>query len=299
MAVQAGINSTQINDTILASGIAQFIVPTPAAAPLYTALCMVHDCRTLGSNVMDIPSWNAFPATEETTEGEEVTSANYPTSKKSITGVMYSTRALITDQAIQDSTLMQSDMVGQLAANISNTLDVEALGLFVTASNASDNSGVNLTVALWQVALAAFKAQKPGAGEIAFVGSNNQIRDLLKDFVTIAGGQQLGNVAQSVFGSMVIDGYRGPYGGAHIFESSNVSEYDASNDAGGFVQVVSSAPGSPPSMSGLSMGLWSPIQAAGLYTPHRHGIDTTVSARCGFQRTAEHLVRAFISKKAA
>ncbi len=299
MAVQPGINSTQINDTILASGIARFIVPTPAAAPLYEALCMQHDCATLGSNVFDIPSWNAYPATEETTEGDEVTSVNYATSKKSITGVMYSTRALVTDQAVQDSTLMTSDMVNQLAMNVSNTLDIEALGLFVTASNASDNSGVNLTVALWQVALAAFKAQKPGLGEVCFIGSNNQIRDLLKNFITLAGGQQLGNAAQSVFSSMSIDGYRGPYGGVHVFESPNVSEYDASNDAGGFCLVRAAAPGSPPAMSGLSMGVWSPIHAAGLYTPHRHGIDTTVSSRCGFQRTAEHMVRAFISKKAA
>lgn len=299
MAVQNGITSTQINDTILASGIAQFIVPTPAAAPLFEALCMQHDCSALRSNVMDIPSWNAYPATEETTEGDEVASVNYATSKKSITGVMYSTRALITDQAVQDSTLLSSDMVNQLAMNVSNTLDIEALGLFVTATNASDNSGSNLTVALWQVALAAFKAQKPGVGEVCFVGSNNQIRDLLKDFVTIAGGQQLGNAAQSVFSAMSVDGYRGAYGGVHIFESPNVSEYDASNDAGGFVIVRSSGPGAPPAMSGLSMGVWSPLKAAGLYTPHRHGIDTTVSARCGFQRTAEHLVRAFISKKAA
>lgn len=299
MAVQNGVNSTQINDTILASGIAQFIIPTPAAAPLYEALCMQHDCSTLKSNVMDIPRWDAYPATEETTEGDEVASVNYSTSKKSITGVMYSTRALITDQAVQDSMLLESQMVNQFALNVSNTLDIEALGLFVTATNASDNSGFNLTVALWQVALAAMKAQKPGTGEICFIGSNNQIRDLLKDFVTMAGGQQLGNAAQSVFSAMSVDGYRGPYGGVHVFESPNVSEYDASNDAGGFVLVRSAGPGSPPEMSGLSMGVWSPIRAAGLYTPHRHGIDTTVSARCGFQRTAEHMVRAFISKKAA
>lgn len=299
MAVQAGINSTQINDTIAASGISRFIVPTPAAAPLFEALCMQHDCTNLDSNTMDIPSWNAYQATEETTEGDEVASVNYPTSKKSITGVMYSTRALITDQAVQDSTLLASDMVNQLAMNISNTLDIEALGLFVSATNASDNSGVNLTVPLWQVALAAFKAQKPGIGEVVFVGSNNQIRDLLKDFTTVVGGQQLGNAAQSVFSAMVVDGYRGAYNGVHIFESANVSEFDASNDAGGFTLVRTAGPGSPPAMSGLSMGVWRPLMAAGLYTPHRHGLDTTVSARCGFQRTAEHLVRAFISKKAA
>lgn len=298
MAVQPGINSTQINDTIHASGIARFVVPTPAAAPLYTTLAMLHNCSSLGSNTLDIPSWDAFPATEETTEGDEVTSVNYSTSKKSITGIMFSTRALITDQAIMDSTMMQSDMVAQMVRNVENTLDSECLSQFVTASNASDNSGVNLTVALWQVALAAFRAQKP-LGQVCFVGSNNQVRDLLKDFVTIAGGQQLGDAAAAVFGSGAVDGYRGPYAGVQIFESSNVNQFDASNDAGGFVAVSGLSAGGPPQMSGLSMAMWEPLKAEGIYFPHRHGYDTTASSRAGFGRTAEYLIRAFISKKAA
>lgn len=291
MAVQAGINSTQINDTILASGIATFVVPTPASTPLYDILCMQHNCTSLGSNVLDIPSWNDFPATEETTEGEETASANYATSKKSITGVMYSTRALITDQAIQDSTLMQSDMVGQMAGNISNTLDQEALGLFVGASFAVDNSGVNLTIALWQAALAAFRAKRP-RGEIAFIGSTNQMRDFMKDLIVVGGAAPVAGSANQVFQSMNIDGYRQAWGGVHLFESANIQEADASNDNGGFVALS-------PTLKGFSMGVWSGIQANGLYTPHRHGYDTVVSARAGFARTAEYLVYGFISKKAA
>ncbi|MCY0990633.1 hypothetical protein OV203_26050 [Nannocystis sp. ILAH1] len=298
MAVQPGFNSTQINDTIHSSGIARFVVPTPAATPLYAVLGMYHNCTSLGSNQLDIPSWGAFPATEETVEGDEVVSVNYNTDKKSIVGVMYSTRALITDQAIMDSTLLQSDMVAQMVRTVENTLDSECLSQFVTATNFSDNSGVNLTVALWQVALAAFRAQKP-LGQVCFVGSNNQVRDLLKDFVTIAGGQQLGDAAAAVFGSGAVDGYRGPYAGVQIFESSNVNEFDASNDAGGFVAISGLNAGGPPQMSGLSMAMWEPLKAEGIYFPHRHGYDTTASSRCGFGRTAEYLVRGFYSKKAA
>ena len=291
MAVQAGINSTQINDTILASGIAQFIVPTPMSTPLYEVLCMQHDCRNLKSNVLDIPRWDPFPATEETTEGDEVVSVNYATSKKSITGVMYSTRALITDQAIQDSMLLQSDMVGQMAANISNTLDQEGLGLFVGATNAADHSGVNLTIALWQAALAAFRAFRP-VGEIAFVASTSQMRDFMKDLIVVGGAAPVAGSANPVFQTMNIDGYRQAWGGVHLFESANITQYDASNDNGGFVALS-------PTLKGFSMGVWSGIEAGGLYTPHRHGYDTTVGARAGFVRTAEHLVYGFISKKAA
>lgn len=297
MAVQPGFNSTQINDTILASNIAQFIIPTPQATPLYEVLAMQLDLSGNKSNVVDIPSWDAFPATETTIEGDEVVSVNYSTSKKSLTGIKPSTRALITDQAMQDSMLLESDMVGQMVLNIRQTIDIGVLDLFNTATNVSDNTGVNLTITLWMAALAAFKAQK-GQGTMCYVGSHNQIRDILKDLKDSAGGQTLGPAGASIFSSQVIDGYRGEYGGVHFFESGNVASNDADNDVGGFI-FVQGTPGSAPTRSGLVLGVWHGVQAMGLYTPHRHGIDTTVSARVGFQRSAEYLVRGLISKKAA
>lgn len=298
MAVLAGFNSTQLNDTVLPSGIAKFVVPTPISSPLYQVLAMVVDNSTLGSNVCDIPQWGAFPTVNTTPEGDESVHSNYPTNKTSMTGVMLDTNALITDQIVMDSMVMESQMVNQMVINLRNEIDKQVLGLFDGATNTSDNTGVNLTLALWRQARAAFRAQKP-IGTMCFVGSPNQLRDIIEDMAVVAGGTQLGNAGQTIFSSSVIDGYLGPYQGVHIFESANVPEADASNDVGGFVAVTSSGPTSPPSLSGFALGIWQPIQIEDIRAPSRHGLDTTVSARVGFVRAAEYLVRAVISKKAA
>lgn len=298
MAVLAGFNSTTLNDTILASGIAKFIVPTPMASPLYESLAMVLQLSANHSNTVDIPSWDAFPTVATTTEGDESANVNYSTSKKSMTGVMLDTSALITDQVVMDSMLLESQMVGQMVMNLRNTIDVEVLKLFQGATNVTDKSDANLTLAFWRAALASFRAQKP-IGTACYVGSGNQLRDIIEDMADVAGGNQLGAAGQTIFSSSVIDGYRGPYQGVQIFESSNVPEADADNDVGGFIAVQGSTAGSPPSMSGFVLGIWQPIQAEGQRLPKRHGIETTVSARVGFKIAAEYLVRGLISKKAA
>lgn len=293
---QAGINETTANDLVLTSGIVKFIIPPPLALPIYEAVAMQIDNSKLGSNVADIPGWDALPATETTAETDEVTSVNYSTSKKSITGIMVSTRGLVSDQIQQDSGLMTSDAVELMSMNVRNTIDVTTLALFKTASNQSDNTGVNLTVALWQAALALFRAQKL-MGQAVFIGSHNQIRDLLSALSTTVGGQQLGDAAAAIFNSAVVDGYRGPYQGVHIFESGNISEADASNDHGGFLCMVPGSSG--PLISGLGLGVWRGIGARGKDAPEKHGYDVTTSARVGFSRSTERFVRGFISKKAA
>lgn len=296
MATQPGINEGTANDLVPASGVVKFVIPPPLSLPIYEAICMQIDNSKLGSNVADVPGWDALPATETTAESDEVASVNYSTSKKSCTGVMVSTRGLITDQIQQDSGLMISDGVDLMAMNVRNTIDVTALALFKTASNQSDNTGVNLTVALWQAALASFRAQKL-MGQVVFVGSHNQVRDLLANLSTTVGGQQLGDAAAAIFNSEVVDGYRGPYQGVHIFETGNISEADASNDHGGFLCMVPGADG--PLISGLAVGVWRGVGARGKDAPERHGYDVTTSARVGWTRSTERFVRGFISKKAA
>lgn len=295
MAVQAGINSTTANDAVHASRNASFIIAGPRAIPIYEALAMEIDCSTLGSNVVSIPSWDAAPATENTTQGDEVASADYTTSAKTATGVMVSTRGLITDQWVQDSGDLASSGVDEMSANIRNTIDVGVLDLFNTATNVSDNTGVALSLALWLAALAAFKAQLPGQQAIAYVGSSGQMRDFYAALIAGAGAAQIAGAGNSIFAAQVIDGYLGLYHGIHMFESANVAANDADNDVGGFVALSAGQPGSAPVRSGLALAVWRGIEARGLYTPHRHGFDTTVSARVGFSRTVERCVRGLIS----
>ena len=299
MAAQAGINSTTANDAINATQIGvPFIIEGPRATPLYESLAMILDFKNLGSNVGTIPSWDAAPATEETAESDEVVLVNYTTSGKSITGVWVSTRAMITDQFVQDSGALSSGSVDEMAANVRNTIDVEALELFKTASNITDNSNVNMTIALWAAGLALYKAQKPG-GIACFIGSPAQLRDINNDLANTAGGQQVATAGLAIFTSNMTDGYLGPYRGVQIFESGNVAAADGSNDVGGFLSIVAGAPGSAPSRSGLAIGMWRPMEAEGVRVPSRHGLDTTVGARVGFARANERMLRGMISKRAA
>lgn len=294
MAVQAGINQTTANDAFNASQVAQFIIAGPRAIPIYEALAMQLDCSTLGSNVVAIPSWDAAPATETTTQGDEVASADYTTSAKTATGIMVSTRGLITDQWTQDAGGLASSGVDEMVANVRNTIDVGVLDLFNTATNASDNTGVALTLALWLAALAAFKAQLPGQQAIAYVGSSGQMRDFYAALIAGAGAAQIMGAGNGIFGAQVVDGYLGLYHGIHMFESANVAANDADNDVGGFVSLTPSL-GGPPVRSGLVLAVWRGIEARGLYKPERHGLDVTTSARVGFARGAERLVRGLIS----
>jgi len=295
MAVQAGINSTTANDAVNASQVAQFIIEGPRAIPIYEALAMQYPVAPGTGNVISIPSWDASPATETTTQGDEVVSADYTTSAKTATGIMVSTRGLITDQWVMDSGALASSGVDEMSANVRNAIDVAVLALFNTATNKSDNTGNPLTLALWLAALAAFKAQLPGQQAIAYVGSSGQMRDFHAALIANAGSAQIMGAGNSIFDAQVIDGYLGLYHGIHMFESANVAAADADNDCGGFVALSAGQPGSSPVRSGLCLAVWRGIEARGLYTPHRHGLDVTTSARVGFSRTVERCVRGLIS----
>lgn len=298
MAVQPGVNETGANDLVPASGVVPFVIEGPRARPIYGSIAWQLPFATLGSNVGDIPAWDASPATEETAEADEVVSVNYTTNKKSITGVMIATRALITDQIVQDAGALASTSVDEFAANIRNTIDVEVLELFKTASNLSDNTGVNLTIPLWAAALALFKAQKPG-GLVVFVGSNAQLRDIHASMMNSAGGAQIMGAGSEIFNAEHNDGYLGKYNGVHIFESANVAQNDGANDVGGFVSIRAGAAGATPARSGLALGVWKGVGAEGVRVPSKFGLDTTISARVGFQRASERMVRGLISKRAA
>lgn len=304
----AGFNTTQMAGAIAASNISQFIVPTPSSSPIYALLVKQFDCLNNKSATHDVPYWGARPNVATLGEGVLGTTANYDlTGKTSIVAGMLDTTADITDQVIQDSGLMQSDMVAEMFDNLYETIDKEVLELFNGATNTSDHTGVNLTLALWFADRALFRAQKP-RGQMVYVGSGNQLRDIQLALVNSAGGQQINGAGNPIFQSGVIDGFLGIYNGVAIVESGNVAESDASNDVGGFLGVMGSmspatTPGEPDSanveFSGFGMGVWQPAQVETSRNSRKHCFEATVSARLGFKRIAEFMIRAVVSKKAA
>lgn len=298
MATVVGFNSTSNNDLIAPSGVVQYVISAPRATPIYESLGWILDFSQLRSNVGTLPSRDAAPATEVTTETDEVVRASYTTSGKSITGTMIATAGLVSDQYTMDSGQLGSGTVDEMAANVRDAIDIATLALFATASNLTDNSNVNMTTALWSAGLALFKAQKPG-GMLCYVGSPSQMRDIQNDLANNAGGAAINGAGLEIFTSGMTDGYLGRYRGVFVFESSNVAAADGSNDVGGFVSVVAGAPGASPSRSGLAIGVWHGIQAEEDRQAKRFGTDVVVAARVGFSRSNERFLRGMISKRAA
>lgn len=297
MAAVDGFTSTSQNDLIAPSRPIPFVIAAPRATPIYDALAWQIDMSQNMSNVGTLPSRDAAPATSNgVTETDEVARASYTTSGKSITGQMIATRGIVSDQFTMDSGELGSGTVDEMGANVRNTIDVLTLALFATAANMTDNTGVNMTTALWAAGLALFKAQKPG-GIMCYIGSPAQNRDIDNDLANNAGGAQIQGAGLEIFTSGMVDGYKGMYRGVAIFESSNVAEADGSNDVGGFLSIVPGPNG--PVRSGLAIGVWSGVQARGKYEPERFGEDVVVAARVGFSRSVERMVRGMISKRAA
>lgn len=306
MAAQAGFNTTQADAAILASNISTYFVPTAAASLLYPLLAFMPDLRENRSEVYDVPAWGSFPSIANQTEADEYSLVNVAlTAKKSFTAVDPGARQLVTDQALMDMGIAgvqmnDSPSVQQMIRALRNSLDSSWLGLITSATNTSDSTGTNLTLALYFAALAAFKAQKP-LGEICFIGSNAQIRDLILDLNASGGGMQLAGAGGEVFSGngMKVDGYLGMYGGARIFESSNIPAADASNDSGAFISVQPGAGPAGEMLSPLGLAVWQDIQAEGIRVPSRKGEDVTVTCRVGFQIVTNNWLREFITKRAA
>lgn len=306
-----GFNSTQNNDLVPTETINRYVIPVPNYTRVYEAISWICPATGTAHNWPRFDAPSAAPATH--TESDELTAANYPTSAETVNGAIVATYAFASDQLAAKSALAPMEtQIGIMAEELRNKIDLDVLATLVGASNASDNSGSNLSLDLWETALAAFMAQKVQGPRFAFVGSSNQIRDFRKA-VRQAGGAALVSMAGlEVFNGLPNSGYIGSYMGIEIYQG-NTTQYDGTNDAGGFVSVGAPAWSFAESMdlggqfqvgSGLGLAMWNlrgqyGISAQTMPTPERQGTKLVASAMYGASITADHLVRAFISKKAA
>lgn len=301
MAAQAGFNTTQADAAILASNISKYYVPTARANVLYPLIAYLPDLRDNRSEKHDIPQWGALATPANQTETDEYAFTNIPlTAKKTITAVDPGLRGMISDQAVMDTGMMSSGSVNQHIEALRQHIDRQMFDLNNSATNVEDNTGDVLTLELWLNGLANFKKQKP-LGEICFVGSNDQINHFIQELQASGGSPLIQGAGGEVFAGAGLryDGYRGMYAGVRIFESSNVQEADASNDAGAFFTVQPGAGPSGETLSPYAIGIWQGIYAEGVRVPSRKGEDVTVSSRVGWQITTNDWLRAFISAKAA
>lgn len=299
MAALSGINTTTIAETIPTEKIAGLVIPAPNRIRVYEAI--TWQMPASGTKAV-FPMWDAVAVTGTQTESDEFSATNVGTSAEEISPAMVGLRAFVSDQQrLEGSVLTIEAQVAKIADEVRNRVDKDVLALFVSAPNVSDNSGVNLDLDLFDAALSAFVAQKPNWPRIAFVASTNQVRDLRKAIRQSGNGGLLMGAGLDVFNGLPNAGYQGTWQGVEIY-MGNTTQFDASNDAGGFVACAplgSTGPDGIMPGSGLGLAVWEGLTPELERIAARRGTDVIVSSYYGAGITADQNVRAFVSKKAA
>lgn len=299
MAALAGANTTTLTETIPTESISTLVLPAANLIRVYEAI--TWQCPGKGGKMV-FPQIVAAAVTGTQTESDEFTASDIETVKEEISPAMVGKRSFHSDQVdLEGSVLTMQARVNVMADEVENRIDKDVLGLFVGATG-SDNTGVNLSLDLFDTALAAFHAVKPSHPRIAFVGSTNQIRDLRKAIRNSAGGSLVMGAGMSVFNNLPVNGYVGDWQGVNIYQG-NVTQADASNDAGGFVSCppmgTSDAALGIMAGSGMGLAIWRGLTIGAQRFDSRQGVDITVAAYLGAGITADNNIWSFISKKAA
>lgn len=313
MAAINGFNTTTDNDLVRSETINPLIIPAANYMRVSQALAWVAPSN---GTAHKWPRWDAPSAAPAThTETDEFSAANYGTSVESVNGDVVGTYAFSADklQAVSANAPV-AVQIANMAEELRNKIDLDILATLVGATNASDNTGSNLSLDLWETALAAFMGQKPLGPRFAFVGSVNQIRDLRKAIRQAGGAALVMQAGLAVFNGLPNRGYLGDYMGIEIYQG-NTTQADGTNDAGGFVSCAEmgtwtvadsfDAGGQYQAFSGLGLAKYRlpgngyEIQMEVEREAQRVGAKLVCSAMYGASITADHLVRSFISLKAA
>jgi hypothetical protein len=312
MAAINGFNTTTDNDIVRTETINPLIIPAANYMRVSQALAWVAPAN---GTAHKWPRWDAPSAAPAAhTETDEFSAANYGTSVESVNGDVVGTYAFSSDklQAVSANAPI-GVQIANMAEELRNKIDLDILATFVGATNASDNTGSNLSLDLWETALAAFMAQKVQGPRFAFVGSVNQIRDLRKAIRQAGGGALVMQAGLEVFNGLPNRGYLGHYQGIEIYQG-NTTQADGTNDAGGFCSCAELGAwsvansfeegGQYQAFSGLGLAKYRlngsfEINMEVEREAQRVGAKLVCTAMYGASITADHLVRAFISLKAA
>ena len=299
MATLNGANSTTLTETIPTESISGLVLPAPTMIRVYQAIAW--QCPATGASMV-FPQLVANPVTGVGTETDELPLTNIETVKETITGAMVGKRSYFSEEAmLKGSVMTKQGLVDAMAVEVENRIDKDVLGLFVGAAG-SDNSGFNLSLDLFDAALAAMQANKPSNSRICFIGSTNQIRDLKKAIRNSAGGSLIAGSGLAVFNGLPVEGYLGEWGGVEIYQG-NTTQADATNDAGGFVSCPPLGTSNPAfgilPGSGLGLAVWRGMVPDVQKSNGRTGEDVMVTTFYGAGITADNNVWSFFSKKAA
>lgn len=294
-----GFSTTSIAETIPSESINSLVIPPANHIRIYEQLTWISPA----SGKKHVwPQLDPEAVSGAQTEGDEFPDTEFTTSAEEVSMSTVGLFSLHTDQVdVQGTSLTPEMRVAAMAEEVRNRMDKDVLALFGGAANSTDNSNVNLSLSLWEIALAAFLAQKPNQPRIAFVGSTNQWRDLISAIRTSGTGGFVEGAGLDLFEGTARQGFKGMYNGVEVYVG-NTTQADASNDSCGFVAcpaLGSSVNGQMHAFSGLGLALWRPLQVEAQRYGRNLGTGYTVSVMYGAQITADNNVREVIFKKAA
>lgn len=173
-------------------------------------------------------------------------------------------------------------------------IDTDVLALFTSATNASDFSGTTLTKAKILAALRDFKKQIPGEGMYALVLHPDQIADIQAEVVTAAGTANL-DAALGYAGMFGPDtGYKGTLQGYHLFETTRVPQFDATNWSGAVLRI----PRAEMDYGALGLAVWDPLRVQFRPNPRATSHNMIAHAMVGMTITQQTMLREIISAKA-
>lgn len=299
MAALNGFSTTSIAETIPTESINQLTIPPANHVRIYEQLAWIAPAKG-GKHVW--PQLDPVAVSGTQTEGDEFSDTAFSTSKEEVSMATVGVFSLHTDQVdAQGTSLSPEARVFAMAEETRNRIDKDVLALFGGAGYSIDNSGSNLSLDLWDVAVATFLAQKPNQPRIAFVGSTNQYRDIVKSIRQSGNGGLLMGQGSDLFNGTARMGYKGSWNGIEFYVG-NTTQADASNDSCGFLAcpaLGSSVDGQLHAGSGLGLALWQPLQIEAERYGRRKGTGYTVSVMYGASITADCNVLEVIFKKAA
>ena len=232
-------NSTAVTELINTEAIGSFIEQLNRTIPVWFEAARLVDTTADRSNTRTFPSSDGMtvPLSESSgkTETDEYAYTAPSYSEVTITHAKVGIRTNLSDEALQDATgnvLAQSVM--DHFEGMNQQEDTDFLSNITSATNANDESGNDLSIAIFNETVGQIRALNPHAGRLIAVLQPIQVQDLSAAILASQGaifGGQLGNQAAAGIVSFR-RGFVDTYQGVDIYENGNVPQFDASNWSG-------------------------------------------------------------------
>ena len=248
-----------------------------------------------GAKTYKFPRINASAPAADIPDGEDIPATEITGFANVATMGEISHLATLTNYSVLAQPESSDAIIEDGMGSVFEKIDLRVLGLFTSAVNESDFSGLPFNKANFVNLRRDYKKQKPGNGSYALVLHPDQLGDLELDIMTTPGSSNFDSTGywNDLFGAET--GYRGMYAGFQLFESSNVPEHDANNWRGAMFRI----PGPGATQGALGLAVWEGMSFDVRQIPNAKASNMIFSANIGVTIVEQPMIRAVISQKAA